>query len=526
MVVVEKLPASTDSDVDVTLRVRNITKSFGSTQALSDISFDIERASIHALCGGNGSGKSTLIKVLAGVYQSDSGSIEVDGQVQDGSRTSPAWAKANGLHFVHQAAATFPEQSVAENFALGSSYGGGALQPVSWRRLHRRVQAVLDRFELDVSSRDRMGSLAIATQTMVAVARALQDEGTAGSGILVLDEPTASLPAHEAQTVLEAMRGYKQRGHTVIFVTHRLGELLDVADNATFLRSGRHVETRALAGLGERGLIERITGQDPAARDSSDRSFGEARPRLVLRDYAVGPLRSASLEVRAGEIVGLTGLLGSGRSALLQGLFGARASTGGTAELDGVPLVARSPHAAVKAGVAYLPEDRSGQAAFPEMAVRENLSAPALGRYWKRGRLSRSKETAAAKADIHEYGVVTASTESELSTLSGGNQQKVILARWLGLGPRLLLLDEPTQGVDIGARQAIHAQIRAAADQGMCVLVVTSDYEEMPELCDRVLGVFNGRIEGELVGPELTTRNCVELAYGLRVGSLEEKEKS
>jgi ribose transport system ATP-binding protein len=497
------------------IRINAVSKTFGGTRALRDVSFDVPRASVHALCGGNGSGKSTLIKILAGVQQADSGTIAIDGQIHDATRTNPGWAGSNGLYFVHQAVGTFPSMTVAENFAVSSTFGARSLAPISWRALHRRVQKVLEHFEIDVSPNTIMTRIPPATRTMIAIARALQHETETGRGILVLDEPTASLPAEEAQAVLEAMRGYARRGHAVLFVSHRLPELLAVSDSATFLRDGRHIQTCDTAGLDERGLVQLITGHAPRTPNKAAAGTGPAAACLRLENLAVGTLDDISLQVCAGEVVGIAGLLGSGRSTLLQALFGVRPARGGRATLDGVELVAGDVRAAINGGIAYVPEDRAGLAAFAELPVRANLSAPRLGRYWNRVWLRRAAERSDARGVIERYKVKVGGPEAHFATMSGGNQQKVVLARWLELAPRLLLLDEPTQGVDVGARAEIHHLIRQAAAAGTAVLLVSSDPQELVESCDRVIGLHNGRLAGEISGADLTVQRCTELGHGL-----------
>jgi len=497
------------------IRIQGVSKTFGSTRALRDVSFEIPRASVHALCGGNGSGKSTLIKILAGVYQADEGTLEIDGQVHDATRTNPTWAEASGLHFVHQAVGAFPSMTVAENFAVGSTFGARALAPVPWRNVHRRVQEVLDRFEIAVSPKAVMAQLAPATQTMLAVARALQNEAEAGRGALVLDEPTASLPSDEAAAVLDAMRGYARRGHAVIFVTHRLTELLAAADSATFLRDGRHIETCKASVLDERGLIERITGQPSSPADLEPAQTTRGSVRLELSKLSAGPLDDISFDVHAGEILGVAGLLGSGRSTLLQTLFGVKPARSGSARLDGTPMNWSEANAAIRAGIAYVPEDRAGQAAFPELPVRTNISAPNLRRYWNGLRLRRAPERSDAQAAIEHHNIKVSGPEAPFATMSGGNQQKVVMARWLGLAPRLLLLDEPTQGVDVGARSTIHQHVRDIAATGTAVLVVSSEPQELVDLCHRVIGLHQGRLVGEASGNELTVQRCTELGHGL-----------
>jgi ribose transport system ATP-binding protein len=289
-----------------------------------------------------------------------------------------------------------------------------------------------------------------------------------------------------------------------------------VSDHATFLRDGKHIETRAKADLDERDLVELITGQTPSEPVSdaavTDR-LGEVR--LELQDFSVGPLEGINLQVRAGEVLGIAGLLGSGRSMMLQSLFGAGPAHGGRATIDGEPLGKADVADAIQSGVAYVPEDRAGQAAFASLTVRENISAPDLKRYWNRLWLRRTVERVDAKASIARYQVKVGGAESLFATMSGGNQQKVVLARWLELKPRLLLLDEPTQGVDVGARGAIHQLVRQAASAGAAVVVVSSDPQELVDLCDRVVGLHGGNLGGTASGLDLTVQRCTELGQGL-----------
>jgi ribose transport system ATP-binding protein len=494
------------------LRTNGICKSFGATRALHDVGFDVAAGTVHALLGGNGSGKSTLIRILAGVERGDAGTMEASGAGTDATRVTPDWAAAARLRFVHQGAPAFLGLTVAEDFALSAGFGAPALGRVRRAALRRRARAALDRFEIDVPVDARMSELRPATRTMIAVARALRDDE---ASVLVLDEPTAALPNDEAARLLRAARGYAAQGHTVILVTHRLDEVLSVAGAATFLRDGRHLETRALDGMDERALIERIAGTDQLTRPARPARVASG-PCLEVENLAAGPLAGVSLSVARGEIVGLSGLLGSGRSSLLQGLFGARPIRGGTVTLHGKRVDVKDPADAVRLRIAYLPEDRVNDAAFADRTLRENFSIADVGRYWRRLRWRRRKESADARSAIDDYGVVARSAEVILSTLSGGNQQRVMLARWLHLEPRLLLLDEPTQGVDVGARAAIHRLIRKAAEDGAAVIVASSDATELATLCDRVIGLRGGAIAGELSGPDITAGRCLELAHGVK----------
>lgn len=501
----------------ISLRIEHMSKSFGATRALKDVTFDVQRGSVHALLGGNGSGKSTLVKILAGVYQAErGGTIDVNGDRIDAYRTSPEWARLAGLHFVHQNLGTFPDLSVAENFALGDTYGSGALGHIRWRDLHREVHAVLDRFEVPVSTRKQMRELRPSEQTMVAIARALRFEKDEKRNVLVLDEPTASLPADEVETLEGAIRGYSRRGHTVLLVSHRLDEVLRMCSHATFLKEGVHVETGSLEGADERSLIRRIAESEAPTIEKGSVAKGE-RPRLRVSGLSVGRVRQASFDVARGEILGISGLVGAGRSTLLKGLYGALPVSEGTIELDSEPLALGHPSDAVAHGISYVPEDRASDAMLPEQSIRNNLAIPNLRRYWRWGRLSSSAERQAARRAIDRYGIVVASEAAPISSMSGGNQQKAVLARWLELGPRLLLLDDPTQGVDVGARAAIHAFIRSTAAAGMSAIIVSSDARELAEVCDRVIGMVNGRVDGELTGDDLTPTRCIELGHGLAV---------
>lgn len=496
------------------LQIENVSKTFGATRALRDVSFVVERGAIHALLGGNGSGKSTLVKILAGVYQADEGAIEVCGDRIDAERTSPEWARSVGLHFVHQNIGTFPDMSVAENFALGDTYGSRSLGRVRWRSLHRDVRAVLDRFEVPVSTRTVMRELRPAEQTMVAIARALRFEEGGERGVLVLDEPTASLPAEEVDVLEQAINGYSRRGHTVVLVSHRLDEVLRMCTHATFLRDGVHVETGSLEGADERSLIRRIAGSDTEIFEKEPAAVGGA-PRLRVSGLSVGGVRDASFEVAPGEVLGISGLLGAGRSTLLKTLYGAIQPVAGTIELDQQELILGHPSEAVACGIAYVPEDRAADGVFPDKSVCDNLAIPALHRYWAGWRIGSGAEHRAARDVIDRHGIVAASESAPISSMSGGNQQKAVLARWTELNPRLLLLDEPTQGVDVGARAAIHSLIRSNAASGMSVVIVSSDARELAEVCDRVIGMVKGRIDGELKGDALTATRCIELGHGL-----------
>ncbi|WP_236793734.1 sugar ABC transporter ATP-binding protein [Amycolatopsis sp. GM8] len=496
------------------LEVRHLSKTFGATRALDDVGFSVAAGQIHGLLGGNGSGKSTLIKILAGVHTADpGGEFRIGGETVPADATTPALARRCGLRFVHQSRSTFPELTLAENIAIGDRFPTSAGR-VRWAQLRKRTAALLERFEIDADPRDRLGDLRPADQTMVAIARALQDAQGAGS-VLVLDEPTASLPEHEVAVLLDALRRYARAGQTILYVSHRIDEVLDITDAMTVLRDGRHVITRSTQGMTEAELIEHIVGR-PVERvfaETTGEHAAAGEPLLEVTGLSGGPLRGVDLTVRSGEIVGIAGLLGTGRTELLRMIFGDLPRTAGTIRLGGTAVQPRNPGQAMKLGIAHVPEDREHEAAYLDLSVRENLSAAEITKYWVGGRLRRPPERRDADRAIADFAIRTSGQDALMSSLSGGNQQKVVLARWLRREPRLLLLDEPTQGVDVGARADVYAAIRGAVSGGMAALVVSSDFDELAHACDRVLVLRDGRITAEVRGAELHRQRLTELVF-------------
>jgi ribose transport system ATP-binding protein len=494
------------------LRIHHLSKTFPGTRALRDVSFEVEPGEIHALLGGNGSGKSTLIKILAGVYHGDPGGTITVGRTEMAcDHTTPAQAREMGLRFVHQNPAVFPALSVAENIAIGAGFEtrGGA---INWPALRRRTQKLLNRFEIDVRPNSPMMSLRPAERAMVAIARALQDQEGDASGVLVLDEPTASLPRAEVDLLMAALTRFAAQGQTILLVSHRLDEVIESASKATVLRDGQLAGTLEKKEITEPNLIRLIAGRD------LDRVFPEMpevtteEVALSVKGLAGGPLRGVDFQLVRGEVLGIAGLLGSGRSELLKMLFGAYAPKGGTIELDGHPVKFRHIGEAMDAGIAYVPEDR-GEAAFPGMSLSENVSAAVVKRYWSKLRLNHRAEDRDARSSIKEFFVRASSEQQTMSTLSGGNQQKVILARWLRRKPKILLLDEPTQGVDVNARAEIYNLVSQAVAQGCSVLLVTSDFEELSRVSDRAITLVNGRISAELRSPDILPVRLTELVF-------------
>ncbi len=500
-----------------TPRISHVSKTFPGTLALDDVTMDLYRGTVHGLIGANGSGKSTLIKILAGVYQADAGGEIAVGMFRiSADRITPEWARAAGLRFVHQDPAVFPALTVAENLAIGRGFPTSPTGAVRWRELRRHAQSVLDRFDLHVQPSALVSDLRPAERTMLAIARALQDQANASEGILVLDEPTSALEAREVDLLLHALRSFATAGQTILFVTHRLGEILDFADRVTVLRDGRVANTLGADEITQDRLIELMVGRllQPAPGQMAD--AGGQDLVLEARGLAGGPLSGVDLGLRRGEVLGIAGLLGSGRSELLKMLFGAYPIGAGTVILDGHEVRFRGVDEAMDAGLALVPESRD-EAAFVDLTLRENLSAAQVVKYWSGMRLQHRAEAEDARQSIKDFLIKAYSDRQPFMTLSGGNQQKAIVARWLRQSPKVLLLDEPTNGVDVEARVEIYELIRRAVKHGTSLIVVTSDFDELAQVADRVVVLREGRVVSEVPGPDIDPARIGELVLRARV---------
>jgi ribose transport system ATP-binding protein len=499
---------------DVVLRVERVSKTFPGTRALDRVTLELSRGEIHALVGNNGSGKSTLIKILAGVQAADpGGEIRIGAHSFDAARFTPELARASGLHFVHQVPALFPMLTVAENMAIGRGFETAGLGTIRWQKQRERAARLIERFHIHATPDLPVALLEPADRTLVAIARALQDQEGEKHGVLFLDEPTAALPGPEVERLLSTLRRYAAAGQTIVYVSHRLDEVLRTSDRVSALRDGRLVATVPTAGMTENGLVELMLGHAIDRASPSEAQHGDKSALLRVKELSGGPMARVSFELDRGEIVGIAGLIGSGSSHVLRTLFGAEASREGEIALDGKRFIPAHPADAIAEKVAYLPPDRALDASFNALSVRMNLSATDVGRYFAGLRLRHDRERADARIAIERFMIGAASDIQPLYTLSGGNQQKVVLARWLRDRPKLLLLDEPTQGVAAHARTEIHGLLREAARAGTALLVVSSDFEELAELCDRVLVMVQGRIVSEVRPPALDAHRLTELAH-------------
>ncbi len=496
----------------VVLRVDGASKSFGPTRALQDVNLVVRRGTVHALLGGNGSGKSTLIKALAGVQPVDAGTAALGSENLDLRQLGPQAAHDAGLRFVHQNDSTFATLTVAENLAIGSGFATGFAWHIKRRVQEKRAREAIERFGIKAKPSDLLQDLGPATRKMIEIARALQDVDESRPGVLVLDEPTAALPTAEANTLLDAIRTYAQQGQSIMYVTHRLEEVFALADEATILRDGRNWATVRPSDITHDDLVTHMMGDAwESARQARDHEIGT--PVLEVTDVSAGATRNCTLTVRAGEVVGVAGLIGSGRSSLLKTLFGDLRLESGSVTIDGLPVRHGSPREAMDAGIAYVPEDRSTDAVFPGMSVRENLSIASLNRYWRRGVIDRRAERADGARLVKKYLIKAPRDSAPIGALSGGNQQKVVLARWLRRDPRVVLLDEPTQGVDVRARAEIYQLIADAARSGSAVIFASSDFEELVTVCDSIAVLRAGRLVAVVPADQLDAEKLNVLVH-------------
>jgi rhamnose transport system ATP-binding protein len=490
------------------LRLVDVSKRFGGVQALSAVSFELAAGEVHALVGENGAGKSTLVRIITGAHRPDSGTLEVRGErIVD---ADPGRLRACGVAPIYQQPAIFPELSVAENIAFG-------IEPRSlWRRIdwprRRRIAAgLLGRVGARLDVDQPASTLRMAEQQLVEIARALG----ANARVLLMDEPTASLTASEAERLFTLVRVLRDDGVGVIYISHRLEEVEAIADRVTVLRDGRHVATRAMVDLDRAELIRLMVGRSiDAVFPKRAVTIGEVVLDVEGVGCAASALDGVALQVRAGEIVGLAGLVGAGRTELARTLFGLTPADRGRIRLDGALVRVESPAQAVALGLAYVPEDRRRHGVIPEMSVAANTSLAALGAVSRHGWLDTRVERALAARFVERFAVRAASLDAAVDTLSGGNQQKVALARWLATKPRVLILDEPTQGVDVGAKAEIHALIVELAAQGLAILLISSELPEILGMCDRIAVMRLGRLVATLDRADATPERLLALAIG------------
>jgi rhamnose transport system ATP-binding protein len=486
--------------------LHGISKRFAATQALDDVSLDLVAGEVHALVGENGAGKSTLVKILAGVHQPDSGTISLDGQVVQ--IHGPAQARALGIAVVHQEPRLFPDLTVAENVFIGHA-PAGRLGVLDWGGTRRAAKALFEELAVQVDVGAPVRGLSMADQQLIEIAKALSLEAR----VLVLDEPTASLSAHEVERLFTIVRSLRARGVAVLFVSHRLDEVFELCDRATVFRDGKHVITTPTAGLTTADLVRHMVGRSVSLFPKVETPIGEVFLTVEGLTRA-GVFRDITFDVRHGEIVGLAGLVGAGRTEVARVLFGIDQRDSGVVRLDGAAVSFASPSAAMDAGIAYLPEDRHQEGLVLDFSIAQNVTLPILPRLFPRLLVNAAREREVARDYTDQFNVKMTGVEQMVGALSGGNQQKVVLAKWLASKPSLLILDEPTRGIDIGAKVEVHRIISELAASGLGIILISSDLPEVLAMSDRILVLHEGRITAEIARSDASEERVMFAATG------------
>lgn len=490
------------------LHMKHISKSFPGVQALRDVHLDVRRGEIHVLVGENGAGKSTLMKILAGIYHPDSGTIELDGRptVIDSSHQ----ARALGIGIIHQELNLSPNLTVAENISMGRE-PYTFLGWIDFRTMERRASEALEQVGATFSPSTLVGRLSIAQQQLVEISKALSEQAR----ILVMDEPTASLSERETQKLFEIMHTLRSRGITIIYISHRMAEVYKLADRVTVLRDGQYVDTLEGQAITADALIQRMVGRPLGDLYIHD-VIGAGDVVLEALDLSDGRhIGPASLTLRRGEIVGLAGLIGAGRTELARLIFGADRHSGGEIYVEGVRVNISHPIDAIHAGIGLVPESRKEQGLFLKMAVQENIVMNTLSKLTVGGFIDKRRVRQTAQKYVDDLNIRLASLDQEAASLSGGNQQKVVLAKWLTLNPKVLLLDEPTRGVDVGAKAEIYRIMNRLAHDGVAILMISSELPEILGMSDRILIMREGKIVAELPGRTVTQQEIMSHATGV-----------
>ena len=495
------------------LHMAGIAKSFPGVQALSGVDLTVGRGEVHALLGENGAGKSTLLKILAGAQQPDAGRITFDGA--EVRLANPHAAQQLGIVTIYQEFNLIPTLSIAENVFIGRL--PVRLGRVDGGELQRRTRSLIEEVGLAVDPRRLVADLSVAEQQMVEIARAL----SMSAKLVVMDEPTSALSDKEVQRLFAIVAGLKARGISVVFVTHRLEEVLRICDRATVLRDGMLVGGAAIADLDVARIIRMMVGREVERLFAHREGAGSAAPALTVRGIARGRdlrdphavvLHGIDLEVRQGEILGLAGLVGAGRTELARAIFGADPIQSGSVLIEGQEVTIRSPIEAIRAGIGLVPEDRKQQALFLALAIRNNLSAACMDRLCGAfGLLRRWAEDELVESFRRKLGIRMASADQAVGNLSGGNQQKVVLARWLALQPKVLIVDEPTRGIDVAAKAEVHALLYELAGAGIAILAISSELSEILTISDRIVTMREGRVTGEVTRVEASEERLMQL---------------
>ncbi len=490
---------------DYIFELKNITKRFSGVEVLHQVPFSLLPGEVHALLGENGAGKSTLVKVMTGVHQPDGGEIFLNGVPTEFSDTRQS--RQAGIAAIYQELSLFPDLDVAENIFVGrqpTAVGGR----IDWRKLYAEADKLLASLGVHLELKQKARNLSIAQQQMVEIARAV----SINARILIMDEPTSTLTLNEVADLFRLVRRLRQEGTAIIFISHRLEELFELADRVTVLRDGVFVDTRQIKDVSRDDLIRMMVGRKITNMfPKQDVQAGKVILK-VDRLSGDGTFRDISFELHEGEILGMAGLVGAGRTNVASAIFGVQPATSGVIQLDGRQVQITSPQQAIALGLAYVPEDRQLHGLIPPMNITANISLPMLGEYSRHGWLREKEERSAAYKEARQMEVRANNIWQKARELSGGNQQKVVLAKWLATNPRILILDEPTRGIDVGTKAAVHALMSNLASEGMAILMISSELPEVLGMSDRILVMREGYLTGHFTRAEATQEKIISAA--------------
>ncbi len=489
---------------DYALRIKNISKTFPGVKALDDVSFDIKKGELHALCGENGAGKSTLIKILSAVYTTDTGFVELNGQPMKAK--TPLEAQQLGISVVHQELKLVESLTVKENIFLGRPFIGKF--GVDWGRMHQEAVTLLKRLNITLDPDEIVSKLSVAQKQIVEICKAL----SYNAEVIIMDEPSATLTEKELQTLFDILHELKANGITIIYISHRLEEIFKLADSVTVIRDGQHISTLPIAEVDREKLISLMVGRT-LGMEYPKRHVKMGEPILEVKGLQrPGVFKDVSFTLHRGEILGFAGLVGAGRTEVARALFGADKGVSGEIMLDGKPYQAKNVHSAICRGMGLVPEDRKQQGLVLDMMLKENVSMANFSSIMSSIFLMPKREDTLAYKFIEMLRIATPDAERKVKNLSGGNQQKVVIAKWLNAESDVLIIDEPTRGIDVGAKAEIYSLMCDLAEKGKAIIMISSDMPELLGICDRILVMHDGRITGSLLANEATQEKILEYA--------------
>ena len=490
------------------IEMTGISKAFSGNQVLKDVSFSLEKGEIHALMGENGAGKSTMMKVLTGIYKRDAGTIIVKGE--EVNFTSPKEAEKAGIAVIHQELNILPHLSIAENLFLGKEETVGKTSILRTKSMNTKTKKILGELGLDVNPSSPASELSVGKQQIVEIAKALSAEAE----VIVMDEPTAALTDREIDTLFKTIRNLQKKGVSFIYISHRMEEIFSLCDRITVLRDGEFAGVKYIKETSFEEIVQLMVGRELGERfPERHAEIGEVK--LAVKGLSrKGCFENISFELRKGEVLSIAGLMGAGRTEVAQTLFGYRKADAGDVEMDGKKVKINSPRTAKNLGIGYVTEDRKSEGLLVDFTVEENISLTNFHEISKYGLISQKKESALYQSMKERLGIRTSGPHQTAKSLSGGNQQKVVIAKWIGIEPELLILDEPTRGVDVGAKKEIYSIINQLAERGVAILMISSELPEVLGMADRVLIMHEGKLAGELSKEEMTQEKIMHYATG------------